>query len=151
MNCTVLNDQGKSTTLTMGCYGIGVSRVVAAAIEQNYDDRGILWPDALAPFQVALIPMKMESSDAVRQATEELYAALQAAGIEVLLDDRDKKVSPGVKFADMDLIGIPHRVVVSDRGLAEGQLEYKYRREQEATTVAADGMLEFLRSRIQAA
>ncbi len=151
MNCTVLNDQGKNTTLTMGCYGIGVSRVVAAAIEQNYDDRGILWPDALAPFQVALIPMKMESSDAVRQATEELYAALQAAGIEVLLDDRDKKVSPGVKFADMDLIGIPHRVVISDRGLAEGQLEYKYRREQDARTVAIGDMLDFLRSRIRTA
>lgn len=151
MNCTVLNDQGKSTTLTMGCYGIGVSRVVAAAIEQNYDDRGILWPDALAPFQVALIPMKAESSESVRQATDELYQALQAAGIEVLLDDRDKKVSPGVKFADMDLIGIPHRVVVSDRGLAEGKLEYKYRRDQEATTIPTGEMLAFLTARIRPA
>lgn len=151
MNCTVLNDQGKNTTLTMGCYGIGVSRVVAAAIEQNYDDRGILWPDALAPFQVALVPMKAESSEAVRQATEDLYTALQSAGVEVLLDDRDKKVSPGVKFADMDLIGIPHRVVVSDRGLAEGKLEYKYRRDQEATTIPTGEMLKFLTSRIRSA
>ncbi|GGI91779.1 proline--tRNA ligase [Halopseudomonas pertucinogena] len=148
MNCTVLNEQGKTATLLMGCYGIGVSRVVAAAIEQNYDDRGILWPDALAPFQVALVPMKMESSEAVREATEELYTALQQAGVEVLLDDRDKKTSPGVKFADMDLIGIPHRVVISDRGLADGQLEYKYRRDQDAQGVAAAEMLGFLLERL---
>ncbi|MFZ2289092.1 MAG: proline--tRNA ligase [Halopseudomonas yangmingensis] len=144
MNCSVLNEQGKTEALIMGCYGIGVSRVVAAAIEQNWDDRGILWPDALAPFQVALIPMKMESSEAVREATEQLYQQLQARGVEVLLDDRDKKTSPGVKFADMDLIGIPHRVVISDRGLAEGQLEYKNRRQAEACNVPAEGMLDFL-------
>ena len=148
MGCSVLNEQGKTSTLLMGCYGIGVSRVVAAAIEQNYDDRGILWPDALAPFQVALVPMKMESSDAVREATEQLYSALQQAGVEVLLDDRDKKTSPGVKFADMDLIGIPHRVVISDRGLADGQLEYKYRRDQDAQGVAAAEMLGFLLERL---
>ena len=148
MNCSVLNEQGKAVTLTMGCYGIGVSRVVASAIEQNHDDRGILWPDALAPFQVALIPMKMESSDAVRQTTEALYQGLKQAGIDVLLDDRDKKVSPGVKFADMDLIGIPHRVVISDRGLADGQLEYKYRRDSEAQSLAADRMLNFLVERV---
>ena len=149
MNCNVLNEQGKTQLLTMGCYGIGVSRVVAAAIEQNYDTRGILWPDALAPFQVALVPMKMESSEAVQQATMALYDGLQAAGVEVLLDDRDKKTSPGVKFADMDLIGIPHRVVISDRGLADGQLEYKYRRDQDAITVAADQMLQYLLERVQ--
>ena len=148
MGCSVLNEQGKTSTLLMGCYGIGVSRVVAAAIEQNYDDRGILWPDALAPFQVALVPMKMESSDAVREATEQLYSALQQAGVEVLLDDRDKKTSPGVRFADMDLIGIPHRVVISDRGLAEGQLEYKYRRAENAESVPADQMFDFLLKRI---
>ena len=148
MQCTVLNEQGKTSTLLMGCYGIGVSRVVAAAIEQNHDQRGILWPEALAPFQVALVPMKMESSEAVREATEQLYQGLQQAGIEVLLDDRDKKTSPGVKFADMDLIGIPHRVVISDRGLGEGQLEYKYRRDQEASSVATADMLEFLIQRI---
>ncbi|WP_150305509.1 proline--tRNA ligase [Pseudomonas saliphila] len=148
MNCQVLNEQGKTSTLTMGCYGIGVSRVVASAIEQNYDDRGILWPDALAPFQVALIPMKMESSEAVREKTGELYAALQQAGIDVLMDDRDKKVSPGVKFADMDLIGIPHRVVISDRGLAEGELEYKYRRNKDAQSLPVAEMLDFLLGQI---
>ncbi|MBQ0743752.1 MAG: proline--tRNA ligase, partial [Pseudomonas sp.] len=144
MNCNVLNEQGKASTLIMGCYGIGVSRVVAAAIEQNYDQRGIIWPDALAPFQVVLVPMKMESSDDVREVTDQLYQGLQKAGIEVLLDDRDKKVSPGVKFADMDLIGIPHRVVISDRGLAEGHLEYKYRRDSEARNIPSADMLGFL-------
>ncbi|MEZ2744479.1 proline--tRNA ligase [Halopseudomonas bauzanensis] len=151
MNCNVLNEQGKMSTLIMGCYGIGVSRVVASAIEQNYDARGIIWPDALAPFQVVLVPMKMESSDAVREATEQLYQGLQQAGIDVLLDDRDKKVSPGMKFADMDLIGIPHRVVISDRGLAEGQLEYKYRRDQDARSVPAAEMLDFLIERTRTA
>tara|TARA_R110000796_G_scaffold66440_2_gene152814 strand:+ start:37062 stop:38795 length:1734 start_codon:yes stop_codon:yes gene_type:complete len=148
MNCNVLNEQGKASTLIMGCYGIGVSRVVAAAIEQNYDQRGIIWPDALAPFQVVLVPMKMESSDAVREATEQLYHALKNAGIDVLLDDRDKKVSPGVKFADMDLIGIPHRVVIGDRGLADGQLEYKYRRDSEARNIPSADMLGFLLEQI---
>lgn len=148
MNCNVLNEQGKASTLIMGCYGIGVSRVVAAAIEQNYDDRGIIWPDALAPFQVVLVPMKMESSEDVRQTTDQLYRALQHAGIDVLLDDRDKKVSPGVKFADMDLVGIPHRVVISDRGLAEGQLEYKYRRDSEARSIPTADMLGFLLEQI---
>ncbi|WP_193073864.1 proline--tRNA ligase [Pseudomonas sp. FME51] len=144
MQCSVLNEQGKTSILSMGCYGIGVSRVVASAIEQHHDTRGILWPDALAPFQVTLIPMKMESSDAVRETTEQLYHGLQQAGIEVLLDDRDKKVSPGIKFADMDLIGIPHRVVISDRGLADGQLEYKYRRDQDASSMPVADMLDFL-------
>ncbi len=148
MNCNVLNEQGKASTLIMGCYGIGVSRVVAAAIEQNYDQRGIIWPDALAPFQVVLVPMKMESSEAVREATEQLYHALKNAGIDVLLDDRDKKVSPGVKFADMDLIGIPHRVVIGDRGLADGQLEYKYRRDSEARNIPSADMLGFLLEQI---
>ncbi|MEX5452840.1 His/Gly/Thr/Pro-type tRNA ligase C-terminal domain-containing protein, partial [Stutzerimonas stutzeri] len=126
--CQVMGENGKPATLIMGCYGIGVSRVVAAAIEQNYDERGILWPDALAPFQIALVPMKYET-EAVREATDKLYAELTAAGYEVLLDDRDKKTSPGVKFADMELIGIPHRIVISDRGLADGTLEYKHRRD----------------------
>ena len=134
LNCQVLGENGKPVTLTMGCYGIGVSRVVAAAIEQNNDERGILWNDALAPFQIALVPLRYET-DAVREATDKLYAELTAAGFEVLLDDRDKKTSPGIKFADMELIGIPHRVVVSDRGLAEGNLEYKSRKETEAQAV----------------
>ncbi|MFW9605709.1 MAG: proline--tRNA ligase, partial [Pseudomonas sp.] len=117
----VLGEAGKPVTLVMGCYGIGVSRVVAAAIEQNYDARGILWPNALAPFQVGIVPMKYENAD-IKAATDALYAELTAAGFEVLLDDRDKKTSNGVKFADMELIGIPHRIVVSERGLAEGLL-----------------------------
>ncbi|VXB58751.1 prolyl-tRNA synthetase [Pseudomonas sp. 8AS] len=146
LGCKVLGEGGKPITLTMGCYGIGVSRVVAAAIEQNWDERGILWSDALAPFQIALVPMKYEN-EAVREATDKLYAELTAAGYEVLLDDRDKKTSPGVKFADMELIGIPHRIVVSDRGLAEGNLEYKHRRDSEAQAVPAGEILSFINGR----
>ncbi|RRV42544.1 proline--tRNA ligase [Pseudomonas sp. o96-267] len=147
MNCQVLGENGKPVTLTMGCYGIGVSRVVAAAIEQNFDERGIRWNDALAPFQIALVPLRYETEQ-VREATDKLYAELTAAGYEVLLDDRDKKTSPGIKFADMELIGIPHRVVVSDRGLAEGNLEYKSRAETEAQAVPLADILSFLQARI---
>jgi prolyl-tRNA synthetase len=147
LNCQVLGENGKPVTLTMGCYGIGVSRVVAAAIEQNNDDRGILWNDALAPFHIALVPLRYET-DAVREATDKLYAELTAAGFEVLLDDRDKKTSPGIKFADMELIGIPHRIVVSDRGLAEGNLEYKSRKETEAQAVPVADILSFIQARI---
>ncbi|MBH3337706.1 proline--tRNA ligase [Pseudomonas mendocina] len=147
MNCQVLGENGKPVTLTMGCYGIGVSRVVAAAIEQNFDERGIRWNDALAPFLIALVPLRYETEQ-VREATDKLYAELTAAGFEVLLDDRDKKTSPGIKFADMELIGIPHRVVVSDRGLAEGNLEYKSRAETEAQAVPLAEILSFLQARI---
>ena len=147
MGCKVLGEGGKPVTLTMGCYGIGVSRVVAAAIEQNYDERGILWTDALAPFQIAIVPMKYEN-EAVREATDKLYAELTAAGYEVLLDDRDKKTSPGVKFADMELIGIPHRIVVSERGLADGSLEYKNRRDSDSQQVAIADLPDFLAARI---
>ncbi|MGK4340054.1 proline--tRNA ligase [Ectopseudomonas oleovorans] len=147
MNCQVLGENGKPVTLTMGCYGIGVSRVVAAAIEQNFDERGIRWNDALAPFQIALVPLRYETEQ-VREATDKLYAELTAAGYEVLLDDRDKKTSPGIKFADMELIGIPHRVVVSDRGLAEGNLEYKSRAETDAQAVPLADILPFLQARI---
>ncbi|WP_417662993.1 proline--tRNA ligase [Pseudomonas sp.] len=147
MNCQVLGENGKPVTLSMGCYGIGVSRVVAAAIEQNSDERGIIWNDALAPFQIALVPLRYET-EVVREATDKLYAELTAAGYEVLLDDRDKKTSPGIKFADMELIGIPHRIVVSDRGLAEGNLEYKSRIETEAQAVPAADILSFIKARI---
>lgn len=147
MNCQVLGENGKPVTLTMGCYGIGVSRVVAAAIEQNFDERGIRWNDALAPFHVALVPLRYETEQ-VREATDKLYAELTAAGYEVLLDDRDKKTSPGIKFADMELIGIPHRVVVSDRGLAEGNLEYKSRAETDAQAVPLAEIMSFLQARI---
>ncbi|HSC83287.1 MAG TPA: proline--tRNA ligase, partial [Pseudomonas sp.] len=146
LGCKVLGESGKPVTLTMGCYGIGVSRVVAAAIEQNWDERGILWSDALAPFQIALVPMKYEN-EAVREATDKLYADLTAAGFEVLLDDRDKKTSPGVKFADMELIGIPHRIVVSERSLAEGNLEYKHRRDNDSQQVASADILSFIKTR----
>jgi prolyl-tRNA synthetase len=148
LNCQVLGDNGKPVILTMGCYGIGVSRVVAAAIEQNFDERGILWNDTLAPFQIALVPLRYET-EVVREATDKLYAELTAAGFEVLLDDRDKKTSPGIKFADMELIGIPHRIVVSDRGLADGNLEYKSRRETEAQAIPAAEVLAFLQARIR--
>lgn len=147
MGCTVMGENGKPATLTMGCYGIGVSRVVAAAIEQNHDERGIIWPDALAPFQVALIPMKYEKEE-VREATDALYQQLTAAGIEVLLDDRDRKTSPGVKFADMELMGIPHRIVVSDKGIAAGSYEYKGRRDSETTPVSVADVLEFLQQKM---
>src|SRR5690606_21452039 len=125
MGVTVLNEQGKSVVLEMGCYGMGVGRVVAACIEQNHDDNGIAWPDAIAPFQIALVPLNAHKSEAVVETSEQLYQSLQAAGFDVLLDDRDRKTSPGVKFADMDLIGIPHRIVVSDRHLENGEVEYK--------------------------
>jgi prolyl-tRNA synthetase len=148
MNCQVLGESGKPVTLSMGCYGIGVSRVVAAAIEQNHDERGIIWSDALAPFHIALVPLRYET-EAVREATDNLYAELSAAGFEVLLDDRDKKTSPGIKFADMELIGIPHRIVVSERGLAEGNLEYKSRVQTDAHSVPLNDILSFLTSRIQ--
>lgn len=143
MNCTVLGESGKPIELIMGCYGIGVSRVVAAAIEQNYDDRGILWPEAMAPFQIALVALKYED-ESIKAVADKLYNDLTKAGYEVLLDDRDKKTSPGVKFSDMDLIGIPHRVVVSDRGLKEGQLEYKNRRETESKNLPLDNIVEEL-------
>ncbi|MDP3844945.1 MAG: proline--tRNA ligase [Pseudomonas sp.] len=148
LNCQVLGENGKPVILTMGCYGIGVSRVVAAAIEQNFDERGILWNDTLAPFQIALVPLRYET-EVVREATDKLYAELTAAGFEVLLDDRDKKTSPGIKFADMELIGIPHRIVISDRGLADGNLEYKSRRETEPQALPAADVLAFLQARIR--
>ncbi|EIK97893.1 prolyl-tRNA ligase [Pseudomonas sp. M47T1] len=148
MKCQVLGENGKPVTLTMGCYGIGVSRVVAAAIEQNNDAGGIIWNDTLAPFQVALVPLRYETEQ-VREATDKLYAELTAAGFEVLLDDRDKKTSPGIKFADMELIGIPHRIVVSDRGLAEGNLEYKSRTEGEAQAIPVADVLSFLQARVR--
>ncbi len=129
MNATVLDEHGKAVVMTMGCYGIGVSRIVAAAIEQNHDDHGIIWPDAIAPFQVALVGIGLHRSERVREAVEQLYARLRAAGIAVLLDDRNER--PGVIFADMELIGIPHRLVIGEKGLDKGEVEYKHRRSGE--------------------
>ncbi len=147
MKATFLDAQGKSQTLEMGCYGIGVSRIVAAAIEQNYDERGIALPAAMAPFQIALVPIGMNKSEAVRNATEQLYFDLKAAGIDVLLDDRDER--PGVMFADMELIGIPHRIVIGDRGLKEGMLEYQGRRDSSAQAIPLQSALQFIKSRIE--
>ncbi|HRX89034.1 MAG TPA: proline--tRNA ligase, partial [Steroidobacteraceae bacterium] len=142
MGASVLDEAGQAVTLHMGCYGIGVTRVVAAAIEQNHDERGIIWPDALAPFAVVLVPINLPKFPRVREAAEKLYAELTAAGIEVLYDDRDER--PGVKFADAELIGIPHRVVVGDRGLEAGKLEYRHRRATESEDFPVDDALAFL-------
>ncbi len=142
MNATVLDENGVTQVMTMGCYGIGVSRVVAAAIEQRHDDNGIIWPASIAPFQVALLPMKMNKSQRVREAVEKLYREMTDAGFEVLLDDRD--VRPGFMFADMELIGIPHRVVVGERGLDEGMLEYRGRTDKENSMIALDRIIPHL-------
>jgi prolyl-tRNA synthetase len=133
LNAVVLGEDGKSHVMPMGCYGIGVSRIVAAAIEQNHDDQGICWPEPLAPFQVAVLPMNARKSHRVREVAEKLYADLLAAGVEVFLDDRD--IRPGVMFNDMELIGIPHRVVIGERGIDSGELEYRYRTAAENTTI----------------
>ncbi|CAM2908685.1 proline--tRNA ligase [Vibrio rarus] len=139
MNCSVLGPDGKSAILEMGCYGIGVSRVVASAIEQNHDDNGIIWPAAIAPFQVAIVPMNMHKSERVKEAAEKLYADLTAQGIEVLFDDRKER--PGVMFKDIELIGIPHTVVVGDRSMDNGHFEYKNRRDGEKVPVAMENIV----------
>ena len=131
----------------MGCYGIGVSRVVASAIEQNNDDKGIIWPDAIAPFQVALLPMGMHKSQRLREAVEKIYKELCTDGFDVLFDDRN--VRPGVMFADMELIGIPHRIVLGERSLDKGEAEYKGRRDTDNTHIALDNISAFLKSMIQ--
>jgi len=147
LNATVLDDNGRSVVMPMGCYGIGVSRVVAAAIEQNHDDNGIVWPEAIAPFQVSLIPLNIKKSPREKEVAEKLYADLTAAGIEVLFDDREKE-RVGVKFSDAELIGIPHRVLVAERGLDNGVLEYKSRRGGEAEEVPADSIVDFLKKKL---
>lgn len=146
MGATVLGEDGKAATLYMGCYGIGVTRVVAAAIEQNHDARGIIWPDAIAPFQVVVVPINAPKSPRVRETAERLYNEIAALGIDVLLDDRDER--PGVKFADSELIGIPHRIVVGDRGLEAGKLEYRHRRAEAAEEFPAGDALAFLRGKL---
>ncbi|MGJ8513349.1 proline--tRNA ligase [Carnimonas bestiolae] len=148
MNATVLGENGKAELLSMGCYGIGVTRVVAAAIEQCHDERGITWGAELAPYQVAVVPMNAHKSERVRNASEALYTTLTEAGIEVLLDDRDLR--PGNKFADLELMGIPHRIVVGDRGLDNGELEYKGRRDSDITMIKEADVVEFLQARLDA-
>ena len=149
LNCAFLDENGKSQIMEMGCYGIGVSRIVGAAIEQGNDERGIVLPPAIAPFAVAVVPMGYHKSDAVKAAADQLYADLRSAGIDVVLDDRNER--PGVMFADMELIGVPHRVVIGERGLASGQVEYKGRSDAEATMLAAADCVNWLKGRLCAA
>ena len=149
LNCAFLDENGKSQIMEMGCYGIGVSRIVGAAIEQGNDDKGIVLPTTIAPFEVCIVPMGYHKSDAVKAAADRLYAELKQAGIDVVLDDRNER--PGVMFADMELIGIPHRVVIGERGLKDGQFEYKGRTEAEATMVAQSNILALLQGKLCAA
>jgi prolyl-tRNA synthetase len=145
MQATVLDEQGTALTMFMGCYGIGVTRVVAAAIEQNHDASGIIWPEPLAPFLAALVPLNYQKSERVRQAADQLYEQLIAAGIDVVLDDRDAR--PGVKFADSELIGIPHRIVIGERGLSAGNLEYRHRRETQSTELPVADAVAYITAR----
>ncbi|MEQ9722646.1 proline--tRNA ligase [Yersinia alsatica] len=147
MKATVQGEDGRNQVMTMGCYGIGVSRVVAAAIEQNHDDRGIIWPDAIAPFQVAILPMNMHKSFRVKELAEELYATLRSHGIDVILDDRKER--PGVMFADMELIGVPHNIVIGDRNLDSEEVEYKNRRVGEKQMIKTNEIIDFLLSQIK--
>ena len=146
LKCSFLDVNGQSQTMEMGCYGIGVTRIVGAAIEQCNDERGIVFPRAIAPFEVCIVPMGYAKSDAVKAAADKLYAELRSAGIDVLLDDRNER--PGVMFADMELIGIPHRVVVGERGLGEGKFEYKGRTDAEAQMVSIDAIGEFVKAKL---
>ncbi len=146
MKALVQDEGGKAQVMTMGCYGIGVSRVVASAIEQNHDDRGIIWPEAIAPFQIALLPLNAHKSQRLREAAEKLYNELNEAGFDVIMDDRKER--PGVMFADMELMGIPHRVVFSEKGLDKGEVEYKGRRDAENQYIQLDQIIAFLKQRI---
>jgi len=146
MNATFLDENGKPQAMEMGCYGIGITRLPAAAIEQNHDERGIIWPDAIAPFTVVVCPIGMDRSAEVKAAAEQLHDQLAALGVDVMLDDRGER--PGAMFADWELIGVPHRVVISDRGLKEGQLEYQHRRDAAASKVPAAEVLSFLKQRL---
>jgi len=147
MNANFLDENGKPQPMEMGCYGIGVTRILGAAIEQNHDARGIIWPDAIAPFTVVLCPIGMDRSEEVKLAAERLHDELQALGVDVLLDDRGER--PGAMFADWELVGVPHRVVLSDRGLKEGQVEYQGRRDAEATKLALAEVLAHLKGKLK--
>ena len=147
MGATYTAEDGTAKPFEMGCYGIGVTRVVGAAIEQNHDDRGIIWPDAMAPFTVAVIPMGLNKSEAVRETAIALYEELKGVGVDVLFDDRNER--PGVMLADQELIGIPHRLVVGERGLKEGVVEYQHRRDPEATKVQVAQAVAHVRSRLK--
>lgn len=148
LNASFLDNNGKSQIMEMGCYGIGITRIVAAAIEQNHDERGIIWTDAMAPFEAVIVPMNYKKSDAVREAAEQIYAELMAAGVDVLLDDRDERA--GVLLNDSELLGIPHRIVIGDRGLKEGMVEYARRTDAEAQNVAVDQIAAKVRGLLRA-
>ena len=147
MQASVLDENGKACLMSMGCYGIGITRVAAAAIEQNNDENGIIWPLPIAPFEVAIVPINMKKSDSLRADVEKLYDSLKQAGIDVLLDDRDSRA--GVMFADMELIGIPMRIVMSDKGIAKGTVEFKGRTDDESTDVAVGEIVEFISAKIK--
>jgi prolyl-tRNA synthetase len=146
MNATYLDENGKPQLMQMGCYGIGVTRIVGAAIEQNHDERGIIWPDPLAPFTVVICPIGYERSQEVHAAADRLHNALAAAGVDVMLDDRGER--PGAMFADWELVGVPHRVVISERGLKEDKVEYQGRRDVQATAVPVAEVEPFVRARL---
>jgi prolyl-tRNA synthetase len=148
MGATYLAADGQSRVLEMGCYGIGVTRVVAAAIEQNHDERGIVWPEPLAPFTVAIAPIGYDRSEGVRALADRLHDEFESAGVEVLLDDRGER--PGVMFADLELIGIPHRVTIGERGLKDGKVEYQARRDTQPTAVPIAEVAAFVRGRLGA-
>lgn len=148
LGASVLGEGGKPQVMTMGCYGIGVTRAVASAIEQNYDDKGIIWPDAIAPYQIALVPMNWQKSQRIQTEATALYEQLKAAGYDVLLDDRNER--PGVKFSDMELIGIPHRLVMGEKGLDAGTIEYKGRRDAESRDIAMSELMAFLGESVKA-
>lgn len=148
MKATFLAEDGKPAPFEMGCYGIGITRLPAAAIEQNHDERGIIWPDAIAPFTLVICPIGMDRSPEVKAAAEQLYEQLLAAGVDVLLDDRGER--PGAMFADWELIGVPHRVTIGDKGLKDGQIEYQHRRETTATKLAIADAPAFLKDRLAA-
>ena len=146
MNASVLDDQGKSVVMTMGCYGIGVSRIVAAAIEQNHDERGIIWPTSIAPFHVAIAPINAHKSARVQSLAEELYELFLGAGIDVLLCDTKER--PGVTFANLDLIGIPHRLIISDRAIDNGKIEYKARTDEESEDIELEDALSIIQNKV---
>ena len=146
MNATFLDVNGKPQFMEMGCYGIGITRLPAAAIEQNHDAKGIIWPDAIAPFSLVICPIGMDRSAEVKTSAEQLYADLMAAGVDVILDDRGER--PGAMFADWELIGVPHRVTIGDKGLKDGLVEYQNRRDPEATKVPAADVLAFVKAKL---
>lgn len=148
LDARFLDENGKSQVMVMGCYGIGVSRIVGAAIEQGFDERGIVFPQAIAPFELAIVPLGLKRSETVRETAEDFYSKLLAAGIEVVLDDRDER--PGVMFADMELIGVPHRVVISERGLKEGLIEYQGRSDAAGTRIAQAEAAQFILDKVLA-